>query len=284
MSLAITRRRLSASLVAAAALLGIRASAQNNVEHPFQSKSGVDLDVPYVPTPPQVVDRMLSIANAGPNDIHYDLGCGDGRIVIAAAKKFKVKKAVGVDLDPERIAEANANAVAEKVTDRVTFIKNDLFKVNFTEANVLTLYLLPEINVRLRPIILDEMKPGTRVVSHAFLMGDWEPDQMESIETRNIFYWIVPAKVQGTWQWQVGNDTYRADLAQTYQKVAGTVSAGGPKATIAQPKLSGESLKFEATLAGGRTMKFDGKVTGATIAATVDIGGKATQVTAQKVN
>lgn len=148
-------------------------------------------DVPYVPTPQVVVDKMLEVAGVTKNDVVYDLGSGDGRIVITAAKKYGVR-GVGVDIDPERVKEANANAAQAGVTDRVKFIEQDLFKTDLKEATVVTLYLLPEVNLRLRPKLLQELKPGTRVVSHAFDMGDWRPDQTLHVEGRTIYYWVIP--------------------------------------------------------------------------------------------
>ena len=152
------------------------------------------LDVPYVPTPQTVVDAMLGMAAVNKDDVVYDLGCGDGRIVITAAKKFGAR-GVGIDIDPERIKEANANAKAAGVSDRVKFIEQDLFQTDFKEASVVTLYLLPDINLKLRPKLLSELKPGARIVSHAFDMGDWKPDKTESVDgSRTIYFWIVPEK------------------------------------------------------------------------------------------
>lgn len=148
-------------------------------------------DVPYVPTPQNVVDKMLEMAAVTKDDVVYDLGSGDGRIVITAAKKYGVR-GVGVDIDPDRVKEANANALQAGVADRVKFIEQDLFKTDLKEASVVTLYLLPEVNLRLRPKLWKELKPGTRVVSHAFDMGDWEPEQMVEVEGRKIYYWVIP--------------------------------------------------------------------------------------------
>ncbi|HKO96465.1 MAG TPA: class I SAM-dependent methyltransferase [Pyrinomonadaceae bacterium] len=148
-------------------------------------------DVPYVPTPQVVVDKMLEVAAVTKGDVVYDLGSGDGRIVITAAKKYGVR-GVGVDIDPERVQEANANAVLAGVADRVKFLEQDLFKTDLKEASVVTLYLLPEVNLRLRPKLWKELKPGTRVVSHAFNMGDWKPDQTLQVEGRTIYYWVIP--------------------------------------------------------------------------------------------
>lgn len=151
------------------------------------------LDVPYVPTPQKVVNGMLELADVKKGEVVYDLGCGDGRIVITAAKEFGAT-GIGVDLNPERIEEANANAVEAKVEDKVTFYQGDLFTFDFSKADVLTLYLLPDVNLKLKPKILAEMKPGSRVVSHAFTMGDWEPDESISVDGRNVYLWIIPEK------------------------------------------------------------------------------------------
>jgi SAM-dependent methyltransferase len=153
------------------------------------------LDVPYVPTNQKVVDAMLKLANVTKDDKVYDLGCGDGRIVITAASEYGAR-GVGVDIDPNRIREANANAKTANVTDKVTFIEGDLFAQNFSDATVVTLYLLPDVNLKLRPKIL-ALKPGTRVVSHAFDMGDWEPEQTIQVEGSTIYFWTVPEKKDG---------------------------------------------------------------------------------------
>lgn len=151
-------------------------------------------DVIYVPTPEVVVDAMLELGGVGKDDVLYDLGSGDGRIPIAAARKFGIR-AVGIDIDPVRIREANANARAAGVTDLVTFREEDLFQTDISEATVVTLYLLQSLNVKLRPKLLAELKPGTRIVSHSFDMaGEWEPEQTRSVDNRNIYLWTVPER------------------------------------------------------------------------------------------
>lgn len=253
----------------------------------YTGDGGVQLDVPYVPTPQQLVDRMLNLAKVGPDDIHYDLGSGDGRIVVTAARDHKVKKGVGVDLDPVRIAEANENAKKAGIADRVTFHRGDLFQMDFGEATVLTMYLLPEVNLKLRPKILNEMAPGSRVVSHAFTMGDWAPDKHEVVDSRNIYLWIVPAKVAGTWTWQAGGEAYTANLEQQYQMASGTVVVGGKQLPIESPVLEGTSLSFTATLPGSgapQVLKVSAKVTGNTMEGTMEIGGKSTKITAKKTS
>lgn len=155
-----------------------------------------ELDVPYVPTPTEVVDEMLAMAEVKGGDVLYDLGSGDGRIPITAAKKFGTR-GVGIDIDPARIREATANAESEGVANRVTFTEGDIFEADFSEATVVTLYLLPDVNLRLRPKIL-EMKPGTRVVSHNYDMGSWTPEKTKTITVDGrdhfVYFWRVPEK------------------------------------------------------------------------------------------
>ena len=155
--------------------------------------SALARDVPFVPTPEKVVDRMLEIAKVGPNDLVYDLGSGDGRIVIAAAKKHGAR-GVGIDIDPERIKEARANARSAGVSDRVEFREADLFKTDLSEATVVTLYLLSSVNLQLRPKLLSELKPGTRIVSHDWDMGDWKPLKTEKVGSNTVYYWVVPER------------------------------------------------------------------------------------------
>jgi SAM-dependent methyltransferase len=150
------------------------------------------LDVPYVPTRPEVVDAMLKLANVKKGDVVYDLGCGDGRIVVAAAKKYGAT-GIGYDIDPERIAEANDNAKNAGVTDKVKFVKANLFDTDLSGADVITMYLLPRVNMQLRPKIL-ALKPGTRIVSHAFDMGDWKPEKVERVDGATVYFWTVPKR------------------------------------------------------------------------------------------
>ena len=151
------------------------------------------LDVPYVPTPQQVVDRMLELAKVTKDDYLIDLGSGDGRIPVTAAKRYGVR-AMGVDLNPTRVAEARKNATDNNVTDLVSFEVADLFKTDISKASVLTMYLLSSVNLKLRPRILSELKPGSRVVSHAFDMGDWKPDVTEQVDGRRVMMWTVPPR------------------------------------------------------------------------------------------
>jgi hypothetical protein len=165
-------------------------------ESPATAATELELDVPYVPTPNEVVNEMLAMAEVTKDDILYDLGSGDGRIPITAAQKFGTR-GVGIDLDPVRVKEANANAEKAKVTDKVRFIEGDIFKESFSEATVVTLYLLPSVNLKLKPTLL-AMKPGTRVVSHNYDMDDWVPEKTKTLKINDVnhyvYFWRVPEK------------------------------------------------------------------------------------------
>lgn len=152
------------------------------------------LDVPYVPTPNQVVEAMLKVAKVTKDDVVIDLGCGDGRIVVAAAEKFGAR-GIGYDLNPQRISEAEENAKRAKVDSRVKFIKEDLFKADIKQATVVTLYLLPSVNAKLKPRLLQELRPGTRVVSHSFNMPDWTPKETVEIDGRTVYLWVIPERM-----------------------------------------------------------------------------------------
>jgi hypothetical protein len=207
-------------------------------------------DVIWVPTPNSLVERMLDMAKLTARDIHYDLGSGDGRTVIAAAKRGA--QATGIEYNPDMVALSERAAAKEGVTGKAKFIHGDIFQTDFSQATVLTLYLLPSLNVKLRPTILD-MKPGTRVVSHAFTMDDWKPDQTDSSEGRTAYLWIVPAKVGGTWKTPSGE----LALTQKYQVITGTLKSRNGTATISEGKLNGTQLSFTAS-----GMRYSGRVNG----------------------
>lgn len=176
-------------LVCTLAMLFVSAPAAAQEEYSY----GEGLSVPYVPTPQSVVRGMLQMAKVTKNDFVIDLGCGDGRIVVMAASEFGAK-ALGYDLDPARIEEATANAAEAKVSDRAKFIKQDLFEAEIKDATVVALYLLPSVNEKLMPRLLGELKPGTRIVSHSFRMGDWKPDETKDVDGRTIYLWTIKAK------------------------------------------------------------------------------------------
>jgi ribosomal protein L11 methylase PrmA len=171
-----------ATVPALALMLAAGASAQT-----------VQRDVPYVPTPEHVVKRMLELAQIKKGEFMMDLGSGDGRIAIAAARDFGAR-AVGIDIDPQRIKEANENVQKNGVGDRVRILQADLFEANISEATVVTLYLLPSLNLKLMPKLMKELKPGTRIVSHAFDMGDWKPEQELDVNNRKVYFWTIPKK------------------------------------------------------------------------------------------
>lgn len=179
------------------------------------------IDVPFVPTDEKSVDVMLNLAGIGPKDILYDLGSGDGRIVVAAAMDWGAR-AVGIEMDPLRNEEAVEYANWSKVSHMVNFVEADLLKVDFSEATVVTMYLLHSVNIELRPRLLNELKPGTRVISHAFDMGDWRADERVQFSSVNIYKWIIPAKVAGTWEWKRNDGKVcRVELQQKYQRLSG---------------------------------------------------------------
>ncbi len=208
------------------------------------TKVDAELDVIYVPTDELVVEAMLKMAAVTEHDVLYDLGCGDGRIVVAAAME-RGARAVGIDMDPRRIAEANALAETVSVEDRVEFFQDDLLTVDFSEATVVTLYLLPSLNVKLKKRILSELKPGTRIIAHAFNMGRWQPDAKRAMGGIYLYKWVVPAPVQGTWEWLGSNgEVYRVTLEQTFQMLSGNAWIDNEQAELIEAKLLGDRVRL----------------------------------------
>lgn len=200
-----------------------------------------DLDVPYVPTPAAVVERMMALGEVGPGTRLIDLGSGDGRIALAAARRGA--RALGVDLDPVRIAEAQAAARLEGLEGSARFRRQDLFDTPLREADVVTLYLLPDVNLRLRPRLLTELRPGTRVLSHNFDMGEWRPDAEEEIGASRLFTWVVPAVVGGAWTMTLADGSILPlEIEQTFQQASGTLGSSILRAVT----LRGTSLAFTA--------------------------------------
>lgn len=214
------------------------------------------LDAPYIATDLQVVDAMLGLAEVKPDDTVIDLGSGDGRILISAARSLGAH-GLGVDIDPVRIRESTANAEAAGVAGRVTFRQQDLFDTPLRDADVLTLYLLPEINLRLRPRILGQMRPGTRVVSHDYDMGDWHWDQRQHVGSATIYLWIVPARIEGAWTLSAGGRAVPLVLEQHYQQFLGTAG----DARIEQGRINGAQIRFLVNIGEGRRT-FEGRVDG----------------------
>ena len=223
-------------------------------------------DVIWVPTPQSLVEKMLDMGKVTPKDYVIDLGSGDGRTVITAAKRGA--KALGIEYNPDMVELSKRNAAKEGVGDRASFVKADLFESDFSQATVITMFLLPDINIRLRPKILD-LKPGTRIVSNSFTMAEWTADDTVNVKDGCISYctaylWIVPAKVEGTWQLAQGALT----LKQSFQMISGTLKSSNNSAPIANGKLSGDQITFNA---GG--VLYTGRVNGNAMEGSVSTGG-----------
>lgn len=203
------------------------------------------LDVPFVPSDEEVIDAMLKLGRVGPKDLVYDLGSGDGRILIAAARD-RSARGIGIELDPQRIADAMEEAGWAGVECEVDFIEEDIFEADCSPATVVTLYLLESVNLELRPQLLRQLRPGTRIVSHAFDMGDWRPDDKLNLGGVNIYKWIVPAQVAGDWEWTCHEGrSYRLELRQKFQDVSGKVWLDGDKAHLDDLALNGSQLDIE---------------------------------------
>jgi hypothetical protein len=257
----------------------------------LQAQEGVG-DVVYVPTPQIVVDEMLRMAKVGPKDFVIDLGSGDGRMVITAAKKFGAR-GFGVDLDAVLLKLSNENAQREGVADRARFIEQNLFETDLSQATVITSYLLPEMNEKLRPKILN-LDPGTRVVAHDYHMGEWQADEMHTLDVPEkkvgnpgksyVYRWIVPAKIAGRWQSQFASGAHPANLEfefeQRFQMFDGVAKSGSQKMTLRVPKLEGDQLSFQFFTKPGDVStrhEFKGTVKGDLIEGTLRLGAGAGQ-------
>jgi len=228
-------------------------------------------DVIWVPTPMNLVEAMLDMAQVTRSDYLVDLGSGDGRIPIAAAKRGL--RALGVEYNPDMVGIAREKARKEGVADRATFQEGDIFETDFSRATVVTMYLLSDLNLRLRPTILD-MKPGTRVVSHSFSMADWEEDERIDVEGGTAYLWIVPAKVEGVWIWKEGLDEAVLTLRQDFQKIEGGLKIGDRERQLSNAFLEGDKIRFEVNSPAGNR-RFSGMVSGKTIKGTsTGSGGK----------
>ncbi len=227
-------------------------------------------DVIWVPTPEETVAAMLDMAKVTPSDYVIDLGSGDGRIVIAAAKRGA--RSLGVEFNPNMVDLSRGNAQKEGVAGKASFVQGDFFATDFSQASVLTMYLLPDLNMKLRPKIL-EMKPGTRVVTNSFTMEDWEPDGTGNAGGRSIYLWIVPAKVDGTWSWQAGRGPADLSIKQKFQKIEGTLRINGKELPLKDAKLEGARISFSA--GDNPVQVFTGNVSGNTIQGTTNTGNGA---------
>jgi phospholipid N-methyltransferase len=261
-------RRLTLALTACAAIAtSVFAQQTQTQTKPFEPTVGqAGKDVVWVPTSQVLVDKMLDLAKVSSNDVVYDLGSGDGRTVITAAKRGA--RAVGVEYNPDMVALSRKNAAAAGVAaDRATFKQADLFATDFSEATVVTMFLLPDINLRLRPTILN-MKPGTRIVSNTFTMAEWEPDESQTVTEGcqtwcTALFWVVPAKVEGAWRMPQGELT----ISQTFQKLTGTIKNGANSGQITNGRMRGDQISFTA---GG--VNYTGRVNGNSIQGTMSGG------------
>jgi hypothetical protein len=272
-----TRLMLVALCLLLAAVPVFAQATQTQKPQPFQPQVGQGgKDVVWVPTPQALVDKMLDMAGVTSQDFVMDLGSGDGRTVITAAKRGA--RAQGIEYNPDMVELSKQNAEKEGVSARAEFIKADLFETDLSKATVITMFLLPDINLRLRPKILD-LKPGTRVVSNTFTMEDWNADEIATIGAEctswcTALFWIVPAKAAGTWTIPNGELT----LTQTFQMVAGTARFGERSAPISDGRLRGEQITFTV---GG--VKYTGTVNGTSMGGTATSGSTSTTWTATKV-
>lgn len=273
------RRRapFAAALVLAAALshhtvFAAQATAEPKEFTPNVGQEGKD--VIWVPTPQSLVDRMLTMAGVKPTDYVIDLGSGDGRTVITAAKKFGAT-ALGVEYNPDMVELSRRNAQKEGVAEKAQFVRGDIFETDFSKATVLTLYLLPSLNLKLRPTILN-MRPGTRVVSNSFTMDDWQPDQTESVEGRTAYMWIVPAKVQGPWRIEITGAAprvYEGMVEQQYQMLKGSLKSGNRAVVIRDGKVRGDTIAFSVNEDEKTRRDFTGRVSGDRMEGTTKLAG-----------
>ncbi len=252
---------------------------QRGISGEFEPRVGQDgKDVIWVPTSQALVDKMLDVAKVTAQDYVIDLGSGDGRTVITAAKRGA--RALGVEFNPDMVALSKRNAVREGVASRAQFVEGDLYQADLSQATVLTMFLLEEINLKLRPKILN-LKPGTRIVSNSFTMGEWKPDDTVAVENREectahctAYLWIVPAKVEGRWSLPQGELT----LEQSFQTLSGTLKSGADSVPITDGKLRGDLISFRVG-----TVDYTGRVNASTIQGTFESGGSAAEWKAAKI-
>lgn len=282
--LAVRAARQGAAALLLAAIPALSAAAE---QHPHAS-------VPYVPTPAVVVDAMLKLAGVGPRDFVIDLGSGDGRIVIAAAKRYGAR-GFGVEIDGSLVNAARQEALRQGVADRVEFLEQNLFITDLDRASVLTLYLFPQLLVQLRPRMFEQLKPGVRIVSHDFDIGSWQPDAHLTIPvpdkpygppSSEVYLWLVPANAAGTWQWRLeGAAEYEVALAQTFQVLDGKPMVGGRPGRLESGRMRGDEIRFILTAElDGRVLRqeYTGRVSGDSIAGKVKLAGGERDWTARR--
>ena len=234
-------------------------------------------DVQFVVTPHYLVEEMLEMAGANSKDVVYDLGCGDGRFLISAAKRFGAR-GVGIDIDPERIRESLENAKKAGVADRVKFYEQNLFTTDIRQATLVALYLLPDLNLRLLPKFFEELRPGTRIVSHAFDMGDWKPDAEGRLGSSNYYFWVLPADVKGKWRVSspaLGKEgDFIVEVHQRFQEIQAILVPEGLESSLSDARLRGDRISFFISSGHGKSKKgmyFKGRVSGDTISGEVQV-------------
>lgn len=276
MTLTTPLKFVSCALVAAAL-----AAHAAETEYAFEPVVGMPgKDVVWVPTPPHVVEFMLDIAQLTPKDFVVDLGSGDGRIVIAAGKRGA--RGIGVELNENLVALSNEEAARQGVADRVEFHVRDMFQTDLSVASVLTTYLLPHLNVRVRPQLLAQMKPGTRVVTYAFHMGEWQPDAVRQLDGLTVHYYTVPAAAMGQWRWRIDAvgfaRDYEMEVAQTFQFISGSVRSKTAFGYLRDMTLEGDRIRFRLTEEAGSSLAqtyYEGRIDGDTITGTARTNGQA---------
>ncbi|MFN8955040.1 MAG: SAM-dependent methyltransferase [Burkholderiales bacterium] len=233
---------------------------------PVRGQAGKD--VIWIPTPEGLIDKMLTAAKVSDQDKLFDLGAGDGIIAITAARKYGAQ-AVGIEYNPDMAQFARRKVAEAGMTDKVRIITGDIFQEDFSSATVVTLYLIPHLNLKLRPILL-KMKPGTRVVSHAFTMGEWEPDETMSHQHSQAFFWVVPAQIEGAWVMTgLEGGPMRMSLSQTFQNIGGILTRGGQTHAMVGARLRGDEVKFQFITQDRKVHAFSGRVEGRRITGTV---------------
>jgi SAM-dependent methyltransferase len=261
--------RISA-VILALLLIPMAVAAPAGAQQQYQPTVGqAGKDVIWVPTPEELIQALYDLAKVSPSDYLIDLGSGDGPWVIAAAKRGA--RAMGVEFNPDMVELARGRAKKEGVADKATFTNGDIFEADFSQATVVTMYLLPDLNMRLRPKIL-EMKPGTRVLTNSFTMGDWDADQSVTVQGRTGYMWIVPAKVAGTWTWQSASGPAELTLRQTFQKIEGSLKLNGKDLPLKNAKLEGAHISFEVGDNQASARTYTGMVNGNTIAGSSKAG------------
>ena len=247
--------------------LAFASTTTNSAE--YKPKVGQEgKDVIWVPTPEGLIDKMLAAAKVNDKDTLFDLGAGDGIIAITAARKYGAKS-VGIEYNPDMAQFARRKVAEAGLTDKVKIITGDIFQEDFSSANVVTLYLMPHLNLKLRPILL-KMKPGTRVVSNTFTMGEWEPDETVFDQHWKGYFWVVPAQIEGAWVMTgMEGGPLRLNISQSFQNIGGTLTRGGQTLTLLGAKLRGDEVKFQFVTPDRKVHAFSGRLEGRRLTGTV---------------